>query len=33
MAQLLKDHGPNPTNLLELTKDAQKVSTDSAPTG
>jgi multimeric flavodoxin WrbA len=33
MATLLKEHGPNPTNLLELTEDAKKVSTDTAGVG
>jgi len=33
MARMLKEHGPVPTNLIELTEDAQKVSTDTAPMG
>ena len=33
MATLLKEHGPNPTNLLELTEEAKKVSTDTAGVG
>ena len=33
MATMLKEHGPIATNLLKLTEDAQKVSTDTAPAG
>jgi hypothetical protein len=33
MAKMLKEHGPIQTNLLELTEEAQKVSTDTAPAG
>jgi len=33
MARMLKEHGPIGTNLIELTEEAQKVSTDSAPAG
>ncbi len=30
---MLKEHGPVATNLIELTEEAQKVSTDTAPAG
>ena len=33
MANMLKTHGPIGTNLVELTAEAQKVSTDTAPAG
>jgi hypothetical protein len=33
MAKMLKDHGPIEVNLVELTEEAQKVSTDTAPAG
>jgi multimeric flavodoxin WrbA len=33
MANLIKQNGPMPINLLELTKQAQQVSTDTAPAG
>jgi multimeric flavodoxin WrbA len=33
MARMLKEHGPIATNLIELTAEAQKVSTDTAPAG
>jgi hypothetical protein len=33
MARMIKEHGPIGTNLLKLTDEAQKVSTDTAPAG
>jgi multimeric flavodoxin WrbA len=33
MAKMIKENGPMPINLLELTADAQKVSTDTEPAG
>ncbi len=33
VVKLLKEHGPIDTNLIELTEEAQKVSTDTAPAG
>jgi hypothetical protein len=33
MARMLKAHGPIDTNLIKLTEEAQKVSTDTAPAG
>jgi len=33
MAKMLKEHGPIQSNLLKLTEEAQKVSTDTAPAG
>ena len=33
MARMLKEHGPIQTNLIKLTEEAQKVSSDTAPVG
>ena len=33
MARMLKKHGPIDTNLVKLTAEAQRVSTDFAPAG
>lgn len=33
MARMLKEHGPIPTNLINLTEETQKVGSETAPAG